>query len=136
MGCIEHKQKGNKAGYGMAQWNGRMIGIHRKVYCMANGVEPDSIIGLDVRHKCDNPRCINPDHLELGSRTENMQDARERGRMVKGERCKRSLTAAQVEEIRSLYVKYDREFGTKALGKRFGVTQGMVSRIVNGKDWQ
>ena len=137
MGCIEHKQKGNKAGYGMAQWNGRMIGIHRKAYCVANGVEPDAIAGLDVRHKCDNPRCINPEHLELGSRTENMDDARQRGRLAVGERCKRALTAADVATIRKEYQRgTSGEYGQYGLAKRFGVSQGIISRIVNNKDWK
>ena len=52
---------------------------HRLAYEAANGPIPE---GFDVRHSCDNPPCSNPRHLSLGTRRENMQDAKDRGRLL------------------------------------------------------
>lgn len=57
------------------RFRGKQLPAYRFVFCVLNGV----IAGYDdvVRHRCNNRRCINPDHLELGSRGENLQDERE-----------------------------------------------------------
>ena len=64
--------------FGAERTNGQWRAlVHRVFYTIHVGPIPD---GLIVRHKCDNPPCVNPDHLELGTRTDNAQDRVERGR--------------------------------------------------------
>lgn len=95
MSCKDHGQvgkvvtnrKGFTGGYGYTKraWGGkpkRTIKLHRAVYCDYHKLSPDDIAGLAVRHTCDNPRCINPEHLILGTQQENIQDMMERGRHV------------------------------------------------------
>lgn len=64
-------------GYGHMSYRGKDWPAHRLSYFLHFGVHPGD---LDVRHKCDNPKCVNPDHLELGTRKENIQDAIKRRR--------------------------------------------------------
>lgn len=76
---------------------------HRVSYELANGAIPD---GLSVRHSCDNPECTNPDHLEVGTHKENMQDMSKRGRTnpisLKNLNRKKSLDDNQIREILSM----------------------------------
>lgn len=84
--CIDHGQAGTGLGYGSARYpslktNGS-VRMHRAEYCLANGLTLVDIAGLVVMHTCDNPRCINPEHLVLGTQRDNMLDMRNKGRAV------------------------------------------------------
>lgn len=69
--CVEHKQRGDKNGYGSTtriRYGVRhRVQLHRAVYVDSSGCSWEDIRGLVIRHKCDNPRCINPEHLETGT---------------------------------------------------------------------
>jgi hypothetical protein len=68
-----------KSGYGQVALGSRIPGYaHRIAYQLTRGSIP---AGLVVRHKCDVPRCCNPNHLEIGTQADNLQDARDRGRL-------------------------------------------------------
>ena len=87
-----------------------------------------------VLHRCDTPACVNPDHLFLGTKGDNSQDAATKGRMMHGERhAQARLTWAQVEAIRAEYVKG--VFGFKKLGQKYGVSPSLVTLIVQRKIW-
>lgn len=75
-GCWEFQGSRLPGGYGVAR-NGATVLCHRVAFEAANGPIPD---GMVVRHTCDNPPCCNPDHLELGTQSENILDMFERGR--------------------------------------------------------
>jgi hypothetical protein len=69
-------------GYGRFCVSGRpLIPAHRFAYSLATGTPLDAMIGLEVLHSCDNPPCVNPAHLSLGTRQDNMQDASRKGRL-------------------------------------------------------
>lgn len=139
--CTEHKQKGGGKGYGNTTYLGKKIPLHRKVYCTANSVDPYTIKGLVVRHKCDNPRCINPEHLELGTVQDNINDCIERGRARRGV-CKgvdngqSKLTDEQVRFIRDNYVRGSRDFGIPALARRFHVGNSTVFSALKHLNWK
>lgn len=137
-GCIEHTQKGQN-GYGNKQYydkqgRRRNTVLHRVVYCEANGLNPDDIKGKIVRHKCDNPRCINPEHLELGTQLDNVHDMITRGRAAFREKHPmRKLTFDQVNEIKRLYLAGG--ITQAQLGKLFKVSQSLINAILKEKLW-
>lgn len=95
--------------------------------------------GMYVCHSCDEPSCVNPEHLFIGSSFDNTQDMFRKGRANKcsGEKHPMAkLTKRQVQEIRSCCIKYHKEFGLTPLAKRFGVAIGTISLIVNHKNWK
>lgn len=67
-------------GYGAIFYEGRIQGAHRVAWQIANGKSiPESLM---ILHKCDNPPCVNPNHLTIGSHADNMEDARVKGRFL------------------------------------------------------
>ncbi len=86
-----------------------------------------------VCHHCDNPACVRPDHLFLGTPRENSLDAAGKGRMACGERVgSATLTEQQVIEIRRR-AKIERQ---SVLAREFGVTQTAIMFIVNRRTWK
>lgn len=135
--CIDHGKSVSlrPEGYALVGIKGkrsRCTGLHRLVYCEHNNLTLQDIEGKVVRHKCDNPRCINPKHLLLGTRADNNRDRAERGRSAKTVPSRQSLTDEQVAEIRREYVKGSQVYGAPALGRKYGVHQSYINRIVKG----
>lgn len=75
--CWPWKGSRTRGGYGHASREGKSVRAHRVAYQLAKGLIP---AGLVVRHKCDNPPCCNPAHLELGTHKQNKDDSIQRGR--------------------------------------------------------
>ena len=145
--------------YGIAAFEGRTTSAHRVAYCKEHGLSLSDIKGLQVCHACDNPKCVNPEHLWLGTRKQNMQDCIAKGRFSRGashsqalaardfrydaehsrrtragckkgpDSAKAKLSAADVRELRAAWGR--REASQKILAARFGVSQAAVSLIVN-----
>lgn len=99
-GCWEFKGKRNGFGYGIVSYRNRAIRAHRAAYETWVGPIP---AGAEIRHKCDNPPCINPAHLEPGSHADNMRDMQDRGRNRARSRSSNTLTADMAREIQRRY---------------------------------
>jgi len=129
-GCIEWIGTKGFFGYGRMYFNGKEDKAHRVSYVLNNGEIPK---GLFVCHKCDNPSCVNPEHLFLGTALDNNRDRILKGRSVhlSGEDVPTSkLTENQVKDI---YV--DDRVHT-LIAKDFNVTRECVSSIKNKRSWK
>jgi len=121
--CIISNRCKDKDGYAKIWRNGKEWREHRFVYTQHHGPIPR---GLVVRHKCDNPSCINIDHLELGTPADNNRDRYVRNRYATNEDNPRSkLTNAQVKYIRDMY----KIIAQRTLAKMFNVSNSCIVDI-------
>lgn len=112
-------------GYPQAKFKGMKAAGHRISYAAFCG----QIEGI-VRHTCDNPICVNPDHLVLGSYADNSADMRSRKRQAYGEKNGR----ANLKEEHVLAIFHDPRPVT-IIAKEYGVWKGTVSSIKTGRTW-
>jgi hypothetical protein len=112
----------------------RCTRLHRLVYAETAGVALAELHGLVVRHKCDNPRCIEPTHLELGTLADNNKDRAERGRSAKHVPSRQRLSAEDVAAIQARYnPRRDPVDGVTALARFYGVDTNVIYRCVGGE---
>ena len=134
-GCVEWGGSIQSDGYGTATFRSKFWLAHRLAWTLTNGPIP---VGMCVCHKCDNPRCCNPNHLFLGSHSDNMADMRRKGRRkgvnTKERNGRARLSEEQVAMIRSLYKRG--EVRQVDLAARFSISQCMISAIVRGVNWK
>lgn len=124
---------GTNSAYGQFSIDKVRTGAHRASWILHNGPVAE---GLDVCHTCDNPLCVNPAHLWLGTAKDNMHDKINKGRhnMRKGEDVHTAkLTEADVYKVWELR---DKGLSMNTLAKRFGVSQHAILKICNGKSWR
>ena len=129
--CIEWQRGLCGRGYGRLEnrvgGERRKFSAHRLAYLLHNGPIPGA---LCVLHICDNRRCVNPNHLVVGSHTANMQDMKRKGRSMSGAASPRSkLTTDEAGLIRTLG-----RLGTphQEIADQFGVSRPTVTKIING----
>lgn len=138
-GCVEWTGTRSAAGYGQVCVSYMSTSPHRLSYCMAHNLGLGDIHGLVVMHTCDNPPCLNPWHLRLGSQRQNMADCRAKGRNVRGEsHPSAKLSNEDVEFIRRNHrpgVNPADRGNTLVLAQTFGVAQGTISAITRGSAW-
>ncbi len=132
--CWEWRASKARNDYGQWCVKGKAQQAHRAAWELVNGAIPK---GYFVCHKCDNPPCVNPNHLFLGTPLDNMLDAQRKGRLVhyEGEKHVNSkLTVKQVLEIRH---RWNEGIASQsAMARELGVSKSLVNQIVNRKWWK
>ncbi len=122
-GCHEWQALMHRDGYGKFCLNQKTIPAHRAAYLLLKGEIPE---GMMVLHKCDNRKCVNPDHLYIGTAKDNCRDRRERcawwGTM--------KYTASEIAKCKELYAA---GLSQQKIGEILGMDQTTVSRFVRGK---
>lgn len=132
--CISHCK--DNCGYVRVYINGKQERLFRYIYEQKYGEIPK---GMLIRHKCDNPSCVNIEHLEIGTPKDNVMDMITRGRDAyhkpnincRGEKSPFSkLTKEQVKEI------YTTKKNNKQLCEKFNISKTLIWRIRNKIDWK
>lgn len=125
----------SRSGYGNYTHDGRVLHAHRFAWMIVHGRESIPADAV-VRHRCDNPPCVNPAHLEVGTQADNMQDKVRRGRCgsARGEAVGNAkLTADKVREIRRLHRA---DIGVVDLAAAYGVSHHAIHCVVERKTWK
>ena len=136
--CWEWTAGKDSNGYGRIRHDGPDVLAHRVSYELFVGFIPD---GLHVRHRCDNPGCVNPYHLEVGTVADNVRDRDERGRQAKGSGHGMSrLSEPEVSLIKEFLIRHPPVRGKHGgpcgfLSRWFGVARPTVSSIHTQKNW-
>jgi len=125
--CWEFKGSKHSKGYGFFSAIGINFYAHRFSYMLFNGRIEDELF---VRHKCDNPCCVNPYHLETGTVQDNNLDRDIRGRTAKGSKNGRAILT---EEQVLLIVRDTRSY--KDIAEEYGVGRDRIGHIKSGRSW-
>jgi hypothetical protein len=128
--CWEWQGYTLRDGYGAFHFQGKRIIASRFAWILTYGEIPP---GMCVLHKCDNPSCVNPRHLFLGTQKDNMHDAVLKWRKSGPHNGRTKLTWPQVDAIRLLFKS---GWSTRKLAKLFGVDHKTIWQIRAGKTWR
>lgn len=139
-GCWHWEGAVQENGYGRFNADGKPTGAHRAAYSLFIGEIPS---GADVCHACDNRRCVRPDHLFVGSRSDNMADALKKGRLSRGEKHAHAvlngvrIPAAKLspDHVRTISARLTAGHKPSAIAEDFGVTQHAIIAIQRGRTW-
>lgn len=113
--------------------HGKKFRAHRAAWILYRGAIPN---GMLVLHRCDNPPCVNPKHLYLGTPKQNMVDKMRRGRFKTGVGTKQPGAKLHDDEITQIRSKYKEGITQRALSREYGVSQSVISTVINKKAWR
>jgi len=124
---------GKRRGYGAINEgarSSRILSAHRVSWELENGPIP---AGKFVCHHCDNPSCVNPAHLFLGTVADNQRDMANKGRSSRGERRWSSKLSKQ--DVHGIRQMLGQDILGKVIAKKYGMSQAAISNIKTGKAW-
>ena len=131
-GCWEWTRYKNVCGYGVIGDGKKIFLTHRVSYEVHIGEVPK---GMIVCHKCDNPGCVNPEHLFLGTIKDNVADMVKKNRHIKGEMVpSHKLTKEKALQIRKLYKTG--AYTMVKLAEKYGVAYSTVNSVINEVSWK
>jgi hypothetical protein len=125
--------------YGRIKVDGISTPAHRYSWELNNQQKiPD---GMLVLHRCDNPECVNPDHLFLGTHQDNMDDMKKKGRQAKGEKLNHPRAKGSNNGLAKLDENLARQIfaesgSQRSLAKKYGVSQTVIHNIKTKKTWR
>ena len=118
-------------GYGEFKWKGKNWGTHRASWTLHNGEIPE---GMHVLHHCDNRKCVNPEHLYLGTNQQNVDDREIRGRGLTGRPGRKPLfTIEQVNRMQELVAH---KVPQTKVAEMFGISQPSLWAIIHKKSYK
>ncbi len=123
----------NDAGYGKLWFTSKFWLAHRFSYTIHCGEIP---AGLLVCHHCDNPSCVNPEHLFLGTQKDNMIDCGSKGRIRVGDRKGERHPLAKLTLGDVIVIKSQVGANQNELARNYGVSSRTINDIITGKNWK
>ena len=132
-GCVLWVASVARDGYGSFYARGKLIPAHRAAFRMAYGEFNES---LNVPHRCDNPRCVNPDHLFLGTQAQNVADMLRKQRHVPSRGVANGRSKLTDEIVRDMFVLRSKGQSFESIGRIYGVSRVTVSSIVKRLAWR
>lgn len=131
-GCLLWTGSSDYKGYGSLRIKGKLVKAHRFAWARKNGPIPN---GKLVLHRCDNPSCVNADHLFIGTHTDNVRDMDNKGRRVNGQLKGELCHAAKLSEDDIVAIRNDTRRQVD-VAKNYGISQTTVSKIQLKQTWR
>lgn len=131
-GCHEWHSARNRKGYGYFTVGGKQRYAHRVAWEMVNGPIPD---GMLCCHTCDNPSCVNPEHIFIGTHKDNTLDATIKGRRAIPTGEKNPLSKLTEDGVREIRESISRGESQGSIAHRYGVSRSVVCEIGSRKAW-
>ena len=121
-----------RRGYGRFRIGDKKYTSHRVSWEIYNGEIPD---GMCVLHHCDNPPCVNPDHLFIGTQTDNIRDRHMKGR--NGDKTGINNGRSVLDENDVIAIRHDHHFvSRKQLSRKYGVSISTICSVINLRTWK
>lgn len=130
-GCWEWRAAKSRVGYGVIRELGRSFYAHRCAWEAMNGPIPP---GLEICHTCDNRGCVNPAHLFVGTRADNMADASQKDRTCFG--VSRRNAKLNDDKVREIRVLVGAGLSKAEAARQFGVSLSTLIRVVDRRSWR
>ena len=130
-GCLMWTGAHDGKSYGHLRIGGKLVKAHRYAWSVVNGEIPEG--GL-ILHRCDNPPCVNADHLFLGNHTDNVNDMDAKGRRVNNQPKGSACHAAKLTADAVIAIRADTRRQAD-IAAAFGISQAVVSKIKLNQSW-
>jgi len=122
-----------KAGYGQfTVAKGQFFGAHCVSFALTKGAIPP---GMSVCHHCDNPPCVNPDHLFLGTQSDNAYDMLAKGRARRARGVEHPSARLTEDDVRTIRLTPPDRGRTRRLAEAYGVSTHAMRAVLSGKTW-
>ena len=131
VGCWWWSASLTKDGYGQFNYNNKVHRAHRISYELHKGIIPNNLL---IRHTCNNPSCVNPNHLVLGTNQDNKNDCVKANRQAKGSKIK--ISVLKEPDIPLIKEMLKTGLSQRAIAKKFSVTKSTITAINLGKSWK
>lgn len=132
-GCWEWMGMINKAGYGRITIKQKKYLVHRAAYQEFIGLTPNNLL---VCHKCDNPKCINPDHLFLGTHKDNGEDKTKKGRAPSFKGSKNPSAKLKEKDVKNIRKMHSKGIPSKILAIKFNINVVQINNIIRYASWK
>jgi hypothetical protein len=132
-GCWEWQGSRNPQGYGHVNYGGKTWLAHRLMHVGQIGEIPD---GWVVMHLCDNPPCVNPNHLRAATYTENVRDMFDKGRANVARGSRNGSSALDEFSVGAIRVLLEHGYQHRHIARWFGVGKSTVARIGRREQWK